>query len=171
MALVNIKDKIITNIENKQFTIGIFLDFRKAFDSIKHQILLTKLNMYGVRGIANKLINSFLSSRLQFTTYNGAKSDIHQIAYGVPQGSILGPLLFFIYINDIVNISHRSEMVLFADDSNVFFSDSNLQYLESTANDWLKDLSLWLVANQLELNILKTKYIVSGQEIRCLTTT
>lgn len=160
MALLNIEDKFITNIEIIQYRIGLFLDFRKAFDSVKHKILLTKLSTYGVRGKAQELICSYLSSRSQFTVYNGIKSDIQQIAYGVPQGSILGPLLFLVYINDIVHISHSADMVLFADDSNVFFSHNDLRHLESVSNDWLNKLSTWLVTNQIELNISKTKYII-----------
>lgn len=120
-ALLKIKDKILHNFETKLYTLGIFLDFRKAFDSIKHEIILKKLYNYGIRGVALELIQNYLSDRVQYTTLNREKSEIGKIQYGVPQGSILGPLLFLVYINDIVKIPHTPDIVLYADDTNIFF--------------------------------------------------
>lgn len=120
-ALLSIREKIATNIENQLYTIGIFLDFNKAFDSIKHPILFAKLPYYGIRGVPLQLLHSYLTNRRQFVVINNLQSDTELINYGVPQGSILGPTLFLLYINDIVNIPLTSDIVLYADDTNVFF--------------------------------------------------
>lgn len=100
------------------YTLGIFADFRKEFGSTKHDILIGKLQRYGVRGIALDLINNYLSDRFQFTVLNGFRSQISCIQYGVPQGSILGPLLFLIYIK--VNVSLTPYIILYADDTSSF---------------------------------------------------
>lgn len=160
MALLNIKDKIIDNIENKLFTLGLFLDFKKAFDSVKHDILLIKLSRYGVRGIALDIVKSYLENRMQYTKIGNATSHFGEITCGVPQGSILGPLLFIIYINDIANIPLTPDIILYADDTNVFFSGPDIDVLKSQANQWLENLSSWLSANRLNLNPKKTKYMV-----------
>lgn len=160
MALLSIKEKIIQNFEDKKYTLGIFLDFKKAFDSIKHDILLKKLSEYGVRGLALDLIRSYLTNRYQYTDTNHSKSVLGEIKYGVPQGSILGPLLFLLYINDIGNIPFTPDIILYADDTNVFFSGENLHILQLQASKWLNNLSEWLIVNKLELNTKKTKYII-----------
>jgi len=94
----------------------------KAFDTIDHNILLDKLQLYGLRGNVLEWMRSYLSNRTQYVSVNNIKSDASTINRGVPQGSILGPLMFIIYINDIVNISQVLNMILFADDTNLFFS-------------------------------------------------
>ncbi|MDD9361389.1 MAG: reverse transcriptase domain-containing protein, partial [Anaplasma sp.] len=114
-------EKLIHNIENKLYTKGIFLDFNKAFDSIKHNILFNKLPYYGIRGVSLKLLRSYLSNRTQFVVINNIASGTDNIRYGVPQGSILGPIMFLLYINDIVLIPNTPDIVLYADDTNVFF--------------------------------------------------
>lgn len=160
MALLNIKNKIIDNIENQCYTLGVFLDFRKAFDSIKHDILLRKLPLYGIRGSALNLISSYMTSRFQYTVLNDMRSPLAKLRYGVPQESILGPLLFLLYINDIVNIPQTPNIILYADDTNVFFTGSCLDSIERETNNWLEQLHLWLGSNRLELNTAKTKYII-----------
>ena len=100
--------------------LGIFIDLSKAFDTIDHATLLTKLDRYGIRGNANSLLKSYLSSRTQYTEVLGEKSDPLIIKFGVPQGSVLGPLLFLLYINDISNCSKLGTFILFADDTNIF---------------------------------------------------
>lgn len=159
-ALLNIKEKIISNFEQKLYTIGIFIDFRKAFDSIKHDILIKKLEIYGIRGLSGQLIESYLSERKQYTQLHETRSETGKIKYGVPQGSILGPLLFLAYINDIVNVPLTPDIVLYADDTNVFFSGPDLALLESKANAWLNELHIWLNINKIALNVNKTKFMI-----------
>ena len=100
---------------------GLFIDLSKAFDTVNHDILLAKLEFYGVRGVALQWFKSYLSCRTQFVQYNGYNSSSKYIKCGVPQGSILGPLLFLLYINDLCNVSKALDFILFADDTNIFF--------------------------------------------------
>lgn len=108
---------------------GLFFDIREAFDSVKHDILLNKRGLYGIRGVAQKRIKSYLTDRKQFVLLRATPSDFRSITDGVPQGSILGPLLFLLYINDIPNIPHTQEIILYAYDTNVFISGSYLMKL------------------------------------------
>ena len=107
---------------------GVFLDFSKAFETVNHNILLTKLQHYGIQNSALDWITSYLSNRTQYVSYNDAISSNLQIKCGVPQGSysILGPLFFLLYINDLTNISKKLFFIMFADDSNAFYSSKNL---------------------------------------------
>ena len=155
MALLSSLDQIISALERGEHTIGVFLDFSKAFDTVNHRILLEKLSFYGIRGVANTWLKSYLTNHRQFCTYNEVKSDYGTINCGVPQGSILGPLLFLIYINDLGNISEFIKLVMFADDSNLFVSGKNLDTLQQQVNTALSDISKWLASNRLSLNVKK----------------
>ena len=123
-------EKIIRANDNNESTIGVMIDFSKAFDTVNHGILLRKLDCYGVRGNPNSWLKSYLTNRSQTTTYNNVKSSVKYMSHGVPQGSILGPLLFLTYINDIGFVTKNSQLLLFADDSNLFVHGRDLEVME-----------------------------------------
>ena len=159
-SLIEIVEKIRECMESKKYGCGIFIDLKKAFDTVNHEILVLKLEHYGIRDKALEWFNSYLTGRTQFTFCNGKKSELRTITCGVPQGSVLGPLLFLLYINDLPNISSRLKFYLFADDTNIFYESSDLEVLERTVNKELNKLSLWLNANRLALNISKTNFVI-----------
>ena len=153
MALITLIDKLTKCLDYDEYMIGIFLYFSKAFDTVDHAILLQKLFAYGVRGNALLWFESYLKVRRQFVTYNGVSSDIKILQCGVPQGSILGPLLFLIYINDLATVCTSSFPVLFADDTNLFSHDKDIFFLQVTLNQELASISTWLKVYKLSLNI------------------
>ena len=155
MALIDLIDSITEHIENKKFCMGVFIDLSKAFDTLDHEILLGKLEQYGIRGIAHLWFKSYLSDRQQLVQFGDIKSTFNSIRCGVPQGSILGPLLFLLYINDIANIVNDCEVIMFADDTNMFLTDADSCKLIEKANLELGKLSYWFKLNKLSLNIKK----------------
>ena len=152
-------DNIVNTLENKEYGVCILLDFAKAFDTVNHEILLKKLDHYGMRGVAQQWLRSYLSNRMQCTEVGDSQSELEIIRWGVPQGSVLGPLLFLIYINDIVNSSNIFKFILFADDTSLYYSCKNVQALESIMNQELSKISEWLSANRLSLNVGKSKLL------------
>ena len=140
---------------------GIFIDFSKAFDTIQHNILLDKLYHYGVRGVAYELISSYLSNRKQFVYCDSeCYSAVEDINVGVPQGSVLGPLFFILYVNDIISCAESSvEFILFADDTNIFIYAPTSEELYRKANKVLRQLKSYIDANYLHINLRKCKYI------------
>ena len=144
-----IADKIQKAIEDGLFSCGIFLDFSKIFDTVDHSILIRKLSHYGIRGITNDWFTSYLLNRRQHVSIGSTESDDIFIAHGVLQGSVLGPLLFFFYINDFSNCCKLFDFHIFADDTNLFYSNRILTELEDDVNNNLKFVSNWLMANKL----------------------
>ena len=160
-ALLDIINQIETNMGAELYSRGIFIDLQKAFDTVDHQILLSKLHHYGVRGITNRWFFSYLLGRQQ-TTQIGANntSKKETILSGVPQGPVLGPLLFLIYINDISNSADQLKFYLFADDTHMLYADRNLKSLETVVNHELSNVYDWLIANKLSLNIKKSNFVI-----------
>ena len=150
---------IESELKNKKHIIGIFIDLSKACDTLDHEKLLYKLQNYGIRGNAHKLITSYLSNRYQYTSVLGEDSDKLLVKYGGPQGSVLGPLLFLLYINDICNASKLGNFILFADDTNIFVSCSTKQGVFNKANEILTSVSQYMRLNLLHINIKKCCYM------------
>ena len=144
------KEIILKIFENKTLTLGIFIDFSKAFDRLNHDTLMSKLHYYGIRGNAAALIRRYLRNRFQCVHINGHSYDLKQLRAGVPQGSVLGPILFNIYINDIINISHSAQIITYADDTSIFFQGTDINIISSKVNSFLKVLSSWAMANSLK---------------------
>ena len=159
-ALIHLTDKIRHEVDKGSYACGIFVDFQKAFNTVYHQILLKKLEYYGVRGISNKWFASYLSNRKQFVSINGYKSNLADVKCGVPQGTILGPLLFFIYINDLHAAIKYSEVHHFADDANLLNFNSCVKSINKQVNYDLKDLSNWLKVNKISFNVGKTELVL-----------
>ena len=159
-ALISITEDIRSTVDNKRYGCGIFIDLQKAFDTVYHEILLKKLEHYGIRGDTLKWFCSDLSDRSQFVSINGHNSTKMEISCGVPQGSVLGPLLFLIYINDLPNVSNKIKTYLFADDTNIYLESEAISELVQIVNKELKLVKKWIDANLLSLNISKTNYII-----------
>ena len=158
MALIDLVDKISSNFDEKKYTVGVFLDLSKAFDTIDHTILINKLQCYGVRGSACNWFVSYLQNRKQYVVYNKTESDYKEMSCGVPQGSILGPLLFILYINDIEHVSDIIKPIHFADDASLFHSHTCFNTLIQEVNIQLHKFSTWFNTNKLSLN---TTYCVT----------
>ena len=159
-ATAFLSSKLHQNMENSEKSICVFMDLSKAFDTINIDILIEKLCHYGVRGVANDWFCSYLTNRLQFVKIGSSNSEnICQLLHGVPQGSILGPLLFSIYINDFTNCLKFGEAIMFADDTTLVFHDKDVTKLKEEANSDLLSAADWLSENKLSLNIKKTNYM------------
>ena len=159
-ALISTTESIRKHIDQGKYVGGIFIDLEKGFNTVNHSILCEKLTYYGFRGKSNDLIKSFLTGRQQFVSINGYDSDKRNISCGVPQGSTLGPLLFILYINDLIYSLQKSTSSHFADDTCIMYANKKLKSLETTLNTELKGVTDWLQANRLSLNIDKTKLLI-----------
>lgn len=160
LAVLEMQDRIIHHLSKKLWSIGVFLDLSKAFDTIDHSILILKLQHYGIRGAPLDLFKNYLSNRSQFTMFKSTNSKILPVVCGVPQGSILGPLLFILYMNDIINAAENCAPILFADDTNLLFSGPNLHNLTIKVNNCLSNLAQWFSVNKLSLNVEKTHFAI-----------
>ena len=158
-ALINITENIRSALDNKNFACGVFVDLQKAFDTVNHNIILDKLAHYGIRGVANEWFTSYLSNRKQYVSILGFDSEIKSMPHGVPQGSVLGPLLFLIYINDLHAAIKHSKVYHFADDTNLLNIGSSCEKMQKQINLDLKSLYKWLLANKISLNCSKTEII------------
>ena len=154
-ALINITENIRKALDDGNVGCGVFVDLQKAFDTIDHQILLAELNHYGIRGVSNDWFKSYLSNRNQYVSINGYESGLAAINCGVPQGSVLGPLLFLLYINDLNQAIKFCEVHHFADDTNLLCLSNSIQKLSKLVNADLKHLLNWLNANKISLNVKK----------------
>ena len=159
-AITKIIDDIAKSYDAKQSTLAVYCDLSKAFDTIDHNILLQKLNFYGIRGVALKWFKSYLSHRTQYVHYKGHNSCTKNIQCGVPQGSVLGPLLFIIYTNDLPGCLHRTKSILFADDTTIYLSSDTYNNMHIIMNQELLQLTDWFRANKLSLNVSKTNYMI-----------
>ena len=158
-AILQLTNQIQQSFQENLLTIGVFIDLSKAFDTVDHKILLKKLSFYGIRNKNLKWFESYLSGRKQFISSEQGNTDMEDITFGVPQGSILGPLLFLIFVNDLNN-STSLDPIMFADDTNLFYSHKNIETLFETVNKELININIWFQANKLSLNTKKTKFVL-----------
>ena len=160
-ALINLTESIRQSLDEGSFGCGIFVDLQKAFDTVDHKILLHKLEYYGIRGVCNDWFKSYLSDRKQFVSINGYNSDLMPVDCGVPQGSVLGPLLFLIYINDLHKAIQYCKVHHFADDTNLFHTSKSVKNVNKLVNRDMKRLNDWLSSNKIYLNVEKTELVIS----------
>ena len=169
-AILNIVEDIRKSLNINAFVCGVFIDLEKAFDTVNHAILLKKLEFYGIRGVSNQWLTSYLTDRKQCVKFKNSSSKFQDVTCGVPQGSILGPLLFLIYINDMHQAINNSSTYHFADDTYLKFSSKCEKELRTKMNADLKSLFTWLCANRLSLNVAKTEFIIFKPPRKSLST-
>ena len=163
-ALLDCTNDWYMNLDRKMFNLVVLIDLKKAFDTVDHQILLKKLELYGIKGQALSFLESYLSNRNQKCQIQGSVSSEKLIKCGVPQGSILGPLFFLLYINDLPQCLDKTKPRLFADDTNLTVSGDSITDLETAVNSDLEKLRKWLIANKLSLNVAKTEFMLIGSK-------
>ena len=148
------------------FNLVVLLDLKKAFDTVNHDILVRKLELYGINGSALTMIQSYLSDRKQKCQLGDVMSSERHVTCGIPQGSILGPLLFLLYINDLPECLHEAAPRLFADDTNLTVAGESIEEVELAMKNDLLSVHTWLLANKLSLNASKTEFIRIGSNHR-----
>ena len=165
-ALLHATDNWAFNIDKGNINTVVFLDLKKAFDTVDHDILLSKLEPYGIKDSTYNFFKSYLNIRTQKCVVNGSISESKSLAFGIPQGTILGPLLFILYINDLPNCLENSEPQMYTNDTHLKFAGNNVDIIEQKLNQDLISVSNWLVANKLTLNKSKTEFMVIGSRPR-----
>lgn len=158
-AIFNLTNEINTNLNANKKNLSVFIDLAKAFDTVPHDKLLEKMEYMGIRGSANLLFKNYLSNRTQRVKIENTYSQVRNSTIGIPQGTVLGPTLFLIYINDIGSILTNGKIIAYADDTVLTFAGSTWQEVFGKAEDGIRNLYSWLNYNLLSINILKTKYI------------
>ena len=154
-AILSLVDYLINSFEDNKLTCGIFLVISKALDTIDHNILLSKLYKYGIRGNTLNLLMNYLSNRYQFVSINNTSSSFLRIECGVPQGSILGPILIILYINDLPRVSTKLKF-LYADDTNIIYENTDANAIIKTINMEMPKIIEWIKSNKLHINVNKT---------------
>ena len=156
-ALIDITEKIRSALDKGIFACGVYIDLQKAFDTVNHSILMDKLEYYGIRGVPKMWLESFLIGRHQFTHIKDKSSTKLPVTHGVPQGSVLGPLLFLLYINDLHKAIQHSSVHHFADDTNLLYTNNSLKKINKHINHDIKHLCQWLRSNKISQPILVKK--------------
>ena len=159
-AITKFVSDITQSLDIKDSTLAVYLDLSKAFDTLNHKILLTKLEFYGIRGLPLDWFNSYLSQRKQYVECIKFRSETRQVECGVPQGSVLGPLLFILYINDLPDAIENARSIIFADDTTIYISGRNIESIYRTMNRELNVVVDWYRANKLSLNETKTNLML-----------
>ena len=166
-AVINLTENIRQALDERKIGCGVFVDLQKAFDTVEHEVL-SKLDHYGVRELTNNWLKSYLTGHKQYVSINGYNSSLSSIAYGVLQGSALGPLLFLLYINDLHRAIKFCKVQHFADDTNLLFLTTSNKKINKLISADLKNLSNWLNANKISLNVKKTETIIfNSRRKRC----
>lgn len=159
-AVMEFTGKVLNGFEQNEITIATFIDLSKAFDTIDHEVMLKKLQYYGVRGKVLQWFKSYLKDRKIFVDYSKTRSELRNIDIGVPQGSVLGPILFIIYTNDLPRALTRGSSIMFADDTTIYYTDKDVEAIKTVISQDLSSLSTWLRLNKLFLNVGKTNFVV-----------
>ena len=159
-ALISLTENIRKNLDEGNIGSGIFVDLQKAFDTVEHDILLSKLEHYGMCGLANEWFKSYLSNRNQYVSINGYDFNLADVKFGVPQGLVLGPLSFLIYLNDLNQALKYCKVHHFADDTKLLHSSKSIYRRNKYVNLDFKNLTYWLNANRISLNVKKTELVI-----------
>ena len=163
-AIIRFINTVQKDLDNKKKSMAVYIDLKKAFDTVNHKILLRKLENYGIRGHALEWFKSYLSERRQYISSGKAETELSDIEFGVPQGSNLGPLLFLIYINDLPQCLKNGQATLFADDTTIYNTAENATQMVEKMNEDLQSLVEWFRANKLTLNANKTYGCLFGEK-------
>jgi retron-type reverse transcriptase len=165
-ALHEIVDRLYSAFDSNHFGVGIFLDLAKAFDSLDRRVLYRKLACYGITGVEGDWFRSYFANRQQYAVCGNSESTMLPVNFGVAQGSIIGPLLFIIFINDIVHCSTELRFIVYADDTNVFMSSQDMESLMHRVNVELEKVRLWFISNRLTLNSGKSQFMLFHRKRR-----